>query len=230
MRIIAVLILIATGAVLHAQVEMSDGFLITGDVKGLDSSQLLVLKFVNGGLEVDSIFVVDGEFEYSGRVEEPYFIQLLIKDGEETNGKLTEFMIENSEISIKGNSIEYDSVKVDGSKSDEILKEYLKKDEMLGAKWNELKVEYDEYVASGDTIKRKEVAKELNYILQEERVGLLREYVLNNSNSTVGALLPSFCTISGALTKVDYAEFYQSLSEEVKQSGYGQELLERSRE
>ena len=66
--------------------------------------------------------------------------------------------------------------------------------------------------------------------MQEERVGLLREYVLNNSDSTVGALLPSFCTIESALTKEDYAEFYDSLSEEVKESGYGQELLERSKE
>ena len=178
---------------------------------------------------MDSISATNNEFEYSGKVKEPYFIQILIRDGKETKGKLTEFMIENSEITITGNSAEYDSVMVSGSNSDKILKEYLKKDEILSSRWNVLKLEYDKYVELGDTINRKEIAKELNYILKEERVGLLKKYVSDYSNTTVGALLPSFCTIENALTKEDYKALYESLSEEIKKSDYGKGILEKSK-
>ena len=230
MRAFTTLILILVIFGCQKQTEKLDGFLVKGNVKNLNNSELLVLKFVNGGIELDSISATNDEFEYTGKVKEPYFIQILIRDKKETKGKLTEFMIENSEITITGNSTEYDSVMVSGSNSDKILKEYLKKDEILSSKWDDLKIEYDKYVELGDTTNRKEIAKKLNYILKEERVGLLKKYVLDYSNTTVGALLPSFCTIENALTKEDYKEFYESLSEEIKKSDYGMGILEKSKE
>jgi hypothetical protein len=230
MRIITVLLLTFLLIGCKNQEKKLDGFIIKGNITGLNNSELLVLKFINGGIEIDSIAVVNNNFKYTGKVKEPYFIQLLIKDGKTTKGKLSEFMIENSEIIIKGNAPEYDSIQVSGSKSDKILKEYLEKDDVLATKWNELKLEYDKYVESNDTINRKKIAKKLNYILKEERIGLLKTYVFNNSNSTVGALLPNFCTIENALTKENYKELYNSLSEEIKKSDYGQELLEKSKE
>lgn len=229
MRIITVLILTSLLLIgCQNQEKKLDGFIIKGNVNNLNNSELLVLKFINDGIEGDSISVVNNKFEYAGKVKEPYFVQIFIKDGKTTKGKLTEFMIENSEITITGNSTNYDSIKVSGSKSDKILKEYLEKDEVLSSKWNDLKVEYDEYVELNDSINRKKIAKELNYILQEERVGLLKKYVSDNSNSTVGALLPNFCTIENALTKENYKELYNSLSEEIKKSDYGKGLLEKS--
>ena len=212
--ITSILILLIFGC--QNQKEKLDGFLINGNVKNLNNSELLVLKFVNGGIELDSISVTNDEFQYSGKVKEPYFIQILIRDGKETKGKLTEFMIENSEITITGNSIEYDSVVVSGSNSDKILKEYLKKDEVLSSKWNDLKLEYDKYVELGDTTNRKAIAKKLNYILNEERVGLLKKYVSDYSNTTVGALLPSFCTIENALKKKTIKHFMKVFPKKLK--------------
>ena len=152
MRIITVLVLTTLLFGCNTQEKKLDGFIIKGNVKNLNNSKLLVLKFVNGGIEVDSISVVNNKFEYSGKVKEPYFIQLLIKYGKSTKGKLTEFMVENSEIHIEGNSIEYDSIKVSGSQSDKILKEYLEKDEVLNSKWDLLKKEYDNKIKSYETI------------------------------------------------------------------------------
>lgn len=129
-------------------------------------------------------------------------------------------MLENSEILITGNSTEYDSIKVSGSKSDRILKEYLEKDQVLSEKWTALKLKYDNFVEANDTLNHKKVAKELNYILQEERVGLLKKYVSENSNSTVGALLPNLGTLESALTNEHYKELYNTLSEEIKKSDY----------
>ena len=229
MRIITILIsaLLLIGC--QSPEKKLDGFIIKGNVNNLNNSELLVLKFLNGGIEGDSISVVNNKFEYTGKVKEPFYVQLLIKDGKTTKGKLTEFMIENSEIIIEGSSIEYDSVKVSGSKSDKILKEYLQKDQVLGTKWDDLKLKYDKYIELNDTINRKKSGEKLNYILQVERVGLLKKYVSENSSSTVGALLPHFCTIENALTKENYKELYNSLSEKIKKSDYARGLLEKSK-
>jgi hypothetical protein len=227
MRIITVLVLATLLFGCKNQEKNLDGFIIKGNIKNLNNSKLLVLKFVNGGIEGDSISVINNKFEYSGKVKEPYFIQLLIKDGKSTKGKLTEFMIENSEIHIQGNSIEYDSIKVSGSQSDKILKEYLKKDEVLNLKWDLLKIEYDKYVKSNDSINRKKTGKKLNKILQVDRIGLLKKYVTDYSNETVGALLPSFCTIENALTEKDYEEIYNTLSEQIQETDYGQRIFEK---
>lgn len=228
-RVLTILFLILSFLSCKYQKEKLDGFIIKGNVKHLDDNELLVIKFDNGGMEIDSIPVINNKFKYAGKVKEPYFIQLLIKEGNETKGKLTEFMIENSEITITGNSIEYDSIKVVGSKSDKILKEYLKKEESLRSKWNTLKVDYDKYVKLGDSINRKKVAEKLNYILKEERVGLLKKYVSNYSDTTIGALLPNFCTIENVLTQEDYKVLYNSLSDKIKKTDYGKGLLVKSK-
>ena len=227
MRIIKVLIFASLLIRCQNQEKKTEGFKVKGNVNGLNNSKLLVLKFVNESIEIDSINVVNNKFEYTGKVLEPYFIQFMIKEGKNTKGKLTEFMIENSEITVEGNSIEYDSVKVSGSTSDKVLKNYLKDDNLLNEKWDNLKLEYDQYVELNDTINKKKTADKLNVILQVDRVNLLKQYVKENSNTTVGALLPSFCTIESALTEKDYQNFYNILSEEIKQTQYAKNLFSK---
>ena len=202
-------------------------FTVRGNVHGLNESQLLVLKFIGDKMEIDSISVNDNKFEYKGEVDEPYFIQLLIKEGESTKGKLTEFMLENSEITISGNSIEYDSIKVKGSKSDKILKKYFFDDKILTNKWNNLKMEYDKFVEVNDSINRKKIAKKLNHIVQVEKVGLVKKYVRENFDSKIGALIPNFCTIEDKLRREDWDEIYNYLTPEIRETGYGKRIYKK---
>ena len=230
MKIKYILLLLLSSLVLSCQktTPPADGFIVNGDINGLGNSKILLIKFVNDGMEIDSIFPKNDSFTYTGKVKEPYFIQMLVKTSDSVSKKLTEFMIENSEISIRGNTPEYDSVKVSGSKSDRILKEYFKEDELLSAKWNELKIEYDQAVERRDSIERKDLAKKLNTIFKVDRVNLLKKYVADNANSTVGALIPAFCTIEDALTTEDYQEIYTMLSDSIKISDYGKNILEKA--
>ena len=207
--------------------EKNKGFVIKGEVKNLNNNELLVVKFVDGGMELDSILVLNNKFEYTGIVKEPYFVQLLLSEGNSTKGKLTEFMIENAEIIIEGSDTNFDSIQVSGSKSDRILKEYFKKDEALSLQWNLLKIEYDTYVESNDTINQKEIKKKLNTILKINRVGLLKRYVKENSHNIVGPLLPIFCTLENVLTENDYEEMYNTLGDEIRKTDYGQTLFQK---
>ena len=205
-----------------------DGFEIKGEVQGLGNSMILVLKLVNGGFELDTIQTTNDRFEYSGKVKEPYFVQLLLHNGDSTTGKLTEFMLENSQITISGNSTEYDSVQVSGSASDQVLKAYFEDDAELGTKWDQLKEKYDVAVEAGDTLLRKDLARQLNKINQVDRVNLLKQYVSENANTTTGALLPAFCNIGGSLSKEDYQEIYEMLDDEIKATDYGKNIAERA--
>ena len=204
-----------------------EGFLVKGNVNGLNNSTLFVLKFIGDKMELDSVSVSNNKFEYKGKIDEPYFIQLLIKDGKSTKGKLTEFMLENSEIQIIGNSIEFDSVKVTGSKSDKILKNYFFDDKLLSDKWEKLKIDYDKFNDTNDTINRKKTARKLNKIVQVDKVNLVKKYVRNNSDSKIGALIPNFCTIENELNQNDWKEIYESLSPEIRETGYGKRILKK---
>ncbi len=203
-----------------------EGFEVKGEVDGLGNSELLMIKFVNGGIELDTLTSQNDAFTYTGEVNEPYLVQLMVKQGDTNTIKLTEFMLENSRISVSGNAVAYDSVRVSGSESDRVLKAYFKEDDALMEQWNGLKLEYDQAVQAGDTTARKKLARQLNKILQEDRVGLLKEYVYEHSNTTVGALLPAFCTIEDVLTPEDYNELYEVLSDSIKVTDYGKNLKE----
>jgi uncharacterized protein DUF4369 len=200
--------------------------MVKGNIGGLNDSKIMVLRFIGNSFEVDSISPENNQFEYTGKVEEPYFVQFLIKN-EESSTKLCEFMLENSEINITGNSIDFDSVKVSGSESDKILKDYFSEDKLLDEKWDDLKLKYDQYVESDDTLNRKSSAKKLNHIIQVERVELVKKYVREYSNKKTGALIPSFCSIEDKLTKEDYTEIYNYLTPEIQQTGYGKRILEK---
>lgn len=224
MRTLLTILLLTISFFCQDKRERNEGFKINGNINGLNNSTLMILKFVNDSIEFDSINVVNNKFEYTGKVDEPYFVIISIKEGKSTKVKLTEFMIENSDILIEGNSIDSDSIKVTGSNSDKIFKEYLKGDNVLIAEWNILKLEYDYFVELNDSINKRKTAKKFNKIFKVDRVSLLKEYVTNNSNTIVGALLPSFCPIKNTLTKKDYEEIYNTLSDEIKQTQYGKGL------
>ncbi len=210
---------------LQAQTPTQEGFVVQGNIKGLGNSQITVIKIIGDDFDIDHITSHNDRFTYRGQVEEPYFVQLLLKK-DSVSRKLCEFMLENSQITITGSATAYDSVQVSGSKSNEVLKKYFAEDNLLDAKWDRLKLEYDKYTEAGDTLNRKRVARQLNHILQVEKVALLKRYVKQYNDQIVGALLPNFCTLKDVLTSADYAEMYEMLTPAIQQSGYGQSIRE----
>jgi len=203
---------------------------LKGNVIGLKSDSLLILKVKGSVFEGAKVKVVKGVFNYKDKVGEPYFIQLFkLKKTGETDGKLAEFMVERGVIKIEGKSDAFESVSVSGSKSDLILKRYLKEDQKIVDKWEQLKVDYDKYTSQKDTLNKKKIGLQLNEILFKERIPLLKRYVKANYNNMVGALLPNFCTLKALLKSEDYLEMYNMLTREIKTSDYAKSTLTRSK-
>ena len=220
------IIILAFLFILH-QACSAQMYTLYGKIKGLTSDSLLLLKAKG---KAQKIKVTNGSFTYSGTIVEPYFLQLykLKKGKNETDGKLTEFMVAPGKISITGDSDQFNTIKIEGSAPDRILKVYLKEDEVLAKKWEKLKEEYDTHVASKDTVLKKKIGLALNHILMKERIPLLKKYVSENSNNIVGALLPNFCTLNEVLKKGDYLEMYNALTPSMQKSDYGKILFEKT--
>lgn len=206
-------------------------YTIKGKIKKLESDSLLILKFKGDNIEASKIKVSKGNFVYEDSIAEPYFIQILkmAKGSNETIGKLADILVEPGIINIDGISDHYDSLKIRGSKSDLILKMYLKEDKLLSKKWDSLKLIYDDFESKGDTLNRKKTGKELNSITLKQRVPLLKSYVKKYNNEIIGALIPNFCTLREVLKKEDYLDMFNFLTDEIKQTNYGQSIYNRTK-
>ncbi len=203
---------------------------IKGNVIGLKSDSLLILKVKGSVFEGAKVKVVDGVFNYKDKIGEPYFIQLFkLKHTGETDGKLAEFVVEPGIITVEGKSDSFEDISIKGSKSDLVLKSYLKDDQKIVDKWERLKIDYDKYTSQKDTLNKKKIGLQLNEILFKERIPLLKKYVKANYNNMVGALLPNFCTLKALLKSEDYLEMYNMLTSEIKTSNYAKSTLTRSK-
>ena len=224
------IILFVFVVVLH-QVGLAQTYELKGKITGLTSDSLLLLKTKGKVFEAAKIKVTNGTFFYSESIVEPYFVQLfkLKKGKNETEGKLAELLVAPGKINITGDAAQFNTIKIEGSAPDKILKAYLKEDGLLAKRWEKLKEEYDSYITNGDTVSRKKIGLSLNYILLKERIPLLKKYVSANSNTIVGALLPNFCTLKDALKKADYLEMYTTLTPSMQQTDYGKSLFEKTK-
>lgn len=222
-------ILIIAYCLLVAGLCFGQDYELKGNVVGLECDSLLILKVKNDVFEGAKVKVSKGVFYYKDKIGEPYFIQLFkLKSTGETVGKLAEFLVEPGIITIEGKSDTFEDIRINGSKSDVVLKRYLKDDQEIIDKWELLKIDYDRYNLKNDTLNSRRIGLQLNEIVFKERIPLLKKYVKANHNNIVGALLPNFCTLKSVLKKEDYLEMYNMLASEMKTSDFAKSTLMRS--
>lgn len=219
-------------------VEDQKVYVLHGNIKNLKSDSVIITKFIGDSIALDFVKVTKGLFIYSDSIITPYFIQIdkferadpVNNNGSKefhllTGGKLAEFIVEPGTIYIQGTSDLLDSIKVSGSYSDSLLKEYFMQDKLLQDKWDRLKINYDAARKQSDNMNAKQIAAQLNDINKNERVSLLKRYVTKYKGNIVGSLLPLFCTLQEYLTKSDYFEMYNSLTDDMKLTDYGKSVL-----
>ena len=114
------------------------GYVITGDVEGFADSTMLYLVNTDIDETIDSALVLDGKFQFSGKVESPVRFFLHTKYERGKPHYYTSFWVENSEISIEGTAENFEYVEVTGSKAQEIAnilkkrtKPYIQKSDSL---------------------------------------------------------------------------------------------------
>lgn len=206
-----------------------NSYQVKGNVLGLKADSLQIIYFNSpASPQVKVIPNKNGKFVFTGQTVNTYFVQILYQTVEGTFRKLTEFMLENSDIQIVGNSLQFDSIRVVGSKSNFILKSYLDEDKALMDYWGDLKEIHDRVKETGDFSTAERIATKLNQISQVDRKAILKKYVASHKEEIIAALLPNFCLLEDQLTAEDYKDMFASLSNPIQQSNYGKELLQKS--
>ncbi len=215
--------------ILCSSAHARTGYEVSGNVSGLGTTDLLILHLDGDDLpRLDTVSAFNDCFRFSGQVRDPYFVQILLITGKGKTRKLTEFMLENSCIRISGSSPDYNHIKVNGSDSDRILKEYLAEDKLLGLHEESFGLMRDMLLLAGDSVRARELTRDIHQTYLVQRINLLKEYVIRYSNQTVGALLPNFCLLQKDLRPGDFLELYRILAPDIRQSPYGQSLYQKS--
>jgi len=200
---------------------------VTGNVKGLKKGTLYLQHIADTTLiTVDSLVVDgDGNFSFSTELESPelFYLYLDKKDNNSINDRIT-FFGEPGNITINTNWNTFDlNAKIEGSKSNEKLKEYLE----VMSKFNTKNLEYARLSMDPNT-QSDSVAFDSLQDLTEKNVkrGYLYaiNFALNNADSYVA---PYIAVKEVPDTNLKFLDsINNTLSVDVANSKYGKELKE----
>ncbi len=191
---------------------------VSGYIKGLKRDSLMIMRY-NNGIDIRYIKVKNERFEFTDQIKEPVYIQIM------GQGKL-DLLIEPGNIKLTGSAPFNNQITVSGSRSDSVMKAYLKEDDLLSDSWYKYKDNYDSLKKKNMPAETAAVKEKMNVTLYS-RVALLKQYVGNFHTEIVGALLINFCMLKDVLTKADLKEMYTGLSPDIRKSAYGRSVLER---
>lgn len=174
-------------------------YTILGDINGLDSGMMYLVEAVNGeAVVVDSATVTEGEFQFSGEapIPEMYYLRL-----NETN-YFTQFFLENGKINVTADADSLSNAVVSGSKSNDLLREYMATLNDVNSNLLEMQQNYSVAVSSGNT----DEADRLNIDMTEasnDFFNYVKNFVTENNSSVVAP----FLTLSVLVPqKLDYNE------------------------
>lgn len=198
--------------------KKQEGFTIKGHIAGFDNGYLVVMPNTPGyKMGSDTVEVVDGKFEYRGKVESPTFMWMLpTTDDPEFFGGSFNLFVGNEEISVVGDIKNFrkrgdrGKTTVTGSASHN---EYLRLDELFGgltpgetAKYVELILK-DTNFATNQIMPyyiytytmKEDIAEREKYLSQLDKsldnniyVVSLRETLENEKKITIGSTAPDF--------------------------------------
>ncbi|MFY0712539.1 AhpC/TSA family protein [Seonamhaeicola sp. NFXS20] len=216
-----------------AQNIQETGYTISGTIKGLNEGSVKITDSGNRDkvTVIDSTQIVNGTFKFSGKVDFPDMVNLII------DGKTSRFFIENSPItiaidwtSVQPNNWQFES-EVSGSKSHD---EYTKIEAQTMAIFSDPKYEPLEevrklYSIAKQTKKTEDLEKAQN--LQKELMPLSLErqnryvntkidYVKNNPDSPIAVHILGYQYAEGRMNKEELKEFYHLFKGEARKTGF----------
>jgi Domain of unknown function (DUF4369) len=206
--------------------QSAKGYIISGEIRGLANGSKVYL--IHGGQLrlLDSATVQQGRFALRGHLAEPAHTYLHAGRGR-TAKKLADILLDNSEILVKGNKPDYDSITVGGSVIDQQWKLWFQEDAQIGRHRYQIRQVQQSLLARNDTANARTLRKLIGE-MQASRVRLLKSYVQRYHDTAAGAALPTLCTLEATLTGPDYLEMYRTLTPTWQQSTFGKEIISQA--
>ncbi|MBQ4913625.1 AhpC/TSA family protein [Maribacter sp. MMG018] len=215
------------------QEEPFDGYTVTGTVKGLNTGWVKLTEAANRNkvIVLDSTEIVNGTFEFKGKVEAPDMVNLVIEN------KSAWFFLENSDINI---AIDWSTVKpedwqftpiVSGSKSNDEFERLEAESQAIFKKpkyapLDSIQVAYAKAKKNNDPKLLEEaeaLQKKLSPLSEERRAEYTKakyNHAKNNPSSPVAVYFLGYQYTEGRMSKGQLKEFYNLFQGDAKKTAF----------
>jgi peroxiredoxin len=206
----------------------TSGFTINGTLRGtVEDSTMVFLKKLddnNQPVEVDTAFTKNGSFVFTGTAGSPEVHYLFV----DKNRGYTAMILENGKIDYAAqiDSLGYATIK--GTPQNDIFADYLESSRELSQQARDIQMDMQEAQLSAEVGKEARIAALRDEMaeLEEEYKSFEIDYIKNNPNGLISALLLDKAIATQALPISEIEGLYNALSEDIKNTSTGKKTME----
>ncbi|MEL6917906.1 MAG: TlpA disulfide reductase family protein [Bacteroidota bacterium] len=203
-----------------------DGFKIEGTITGeLENGTNIFLKRTNDKnqpVDVDTTTVENGVFSFTGEGAVPELHYIFI---DQVRGNIP-VIIENGEIVVKAQKDSLNFAKIKGTLQNDLFSDFLKSSRELSLKAMSMNNDMRAASAARDTATMAALREEY-FELQEDAKKFELEYVKENPNALISALIIDKVLTTKALSDEEAQKMYDALTPEIKETKVGKVIMEK---
>lgn len=201
-----------------------DGYTIKGELRGDfdEGTQVFLKKTGDNGqpVEFDTTLLTNGTFEFTGKNTLPELSYIFV-------GQIqgyTAVMLEKGTITFSGQKDSLGSAVVDGTVQNQIFSEYLETSRDLSERARSIQEDMQNAGASGGGEAAVTALRDEMLELQEEYKTYEIDFIKNNPNALISALLLDRAISMNALEMDEIQSMYDALTQEIKDTAPGKRL------
>ncbi len=205
-----------------------NGFIVEGTIRGdLENGTKIFLKKTdekNQPIDVDTTTVEEGKFLFQGESDIPELHYIFI---DKIRGNIP-FIVENGEIELKAQKDSLGLAKIKGTLQNDLFADFLKNSREISLK--AMSMNEDMRRAASATPRDEATMASLReeyFELQEEAKSFELDYVKNNPNALISALIIDKVLTTNALSEDEVQQMYEALSPEIKATKVGKGIKEK---
>jgi len=198
-----------------------NGYFLNGSIeKSLNGKKVFLKTQENKKVKVlDSTTIIDGKFNFKGRVDKPEVYGIFIDSIEGTIG----LFIENGNITIEANKDNLSASIISGSKINDDYLDFIKRSNQIISEMNILFPEFQKARAENDAIKLEEINKKMQ-IINDKNTAFILGYARQNPKSYISAVAIQSVLRIPSLNKDTITNIFSKFSDYVKKGEYSKEI------
>ncbi|NJB70027.1 peroxiredoxin [Saonia flava] len=202
-----------------------EGFTLEGTLTGeLEEGTLVYLKKAEEGkppADIDTATIENGKFLFTGGIQESPEVHYVAID--KVRGFIP-IILENGEIVLEAQKDSIAFAKIKGTVQNDIFADYLEKSRAMSGRVVSMQNDMRSAQAAKDTATMNSLRDEY-FELQEEAKNFEMDFIKNNPNALITALLIDKALGSKALSEEELKEMFESLTPEIKATSVGKSLM-----
>jgi len=203
-------------------------FVLKGTIKGVDGKNIILKRQDDslGPVNVDTVKIESGKFEFKGKVTEPemYGVQI------ENEQNVSPFIAEEGEINMEVNKDSIFKNKLSGTYNNDKFFEYgqfsTKLSTKLGDQWKKIQPEYVQAQTKGDTARINSIRKQMEEMQRKMNVDMM-DWAKKNPKAYVSIFLigNGFRAFEPKIEEIE--SLYNNLDADLKKTKAGKKLEEQ---